>query len=278
MADLLVCCQTCDANAAEVPSGKLSLCGKCKAVSYCSRECQLEDWREHKLVCKHLNHGDAQQTTHPDHLRTAALNKGTGDAILQDSHQNPCLFACMTLFLKSKDETDHTDTLAKMKHIFLRQTKYNKNAFLFGSLTVLIGLKKAYLRLPTSPLLLVLQYEDANVLNGRDGDQDGSTALHWIAEMNDPNKRITYSNQVFLAKQLLEHGANVNARAAKAHARCSPLFRACHSAVATNLELIQLFLDHGADPNLPNDFGETPLMCTLTNAPGAAKFLLEYSS
>jgi hypothetical protein len=28
-----------------------SQCSKCKNVSYCSRECQLKDWNQHKLAC-----------------------------------------------------------------------------------------------------------------------------------------------------------------------------------------------------------------------------------
>ena len=30
---------------------KLMKCSKCKTVSYCSRECQVADWKEHKKVC-----------------------------------------------------------------------------------------------------------------------------------------------------------------------------------------------------------------------------------
>jgi ankyrin repeat protein len=38
-----------------------------------------------------------------------------------------------------------------------------------------------------------------------------------------------------------------------------------------------LLLDHGANPNAKNSNGDTPLHCTMGNAPGAAKFLLTYS-
>ncbi|KAL4468293.1 hypothetical protein ABPG72_015829 [Tetrahymena utriculariae] len=31
--------------------GDLSFCSKCKKVTYCSRECQVEDWKNHKLTC-----------------------------------------------------------------------------------------------------------------------------------------------------------------------------------------------------------------------------------
>jgi hypothetical protein len=32
--------------------GKLSKCSGCKVVSYCSKECQVGDWKKHKIVCK----------------------------------------------------------------------------------------------------------------------------------------------------------------------------------------------------------------------------------
>ena len=28
-----------------------SMCGRCEAVRYCSRECQRTDWKAHKAVC-----------------------------------------------------------------------------------------------------------------------------------------------------------------------------------------------------------------------------------
>lgn len=37
--------EVCDIN------DSLKYCAKCRKVKYCSRECQIEDWRNHKLVC-----------------------------------------------------------------------------------------------------------------------------------------------------------------------------------------------------------------------------------
>mmetsp|Transcript_54 Transcript_54/g.82 ORF Transcript_54/g.82 Transcript_54/m.82 type:complete len:334 (-) Transcript_54:188-1189(-) len=47
-------CLKCGAKT-RADGGKLSKCIKCKSASYCSRECQVEDWKEHKQLCKILN-------------------------------------------------------------------------------------------------------------------------------------------------------------------------------------------------------------------------------
>eukprot|EP01104_Vermistella_antarctica_P004563 TRINITY_DN14998_c0_g1_i1.p1 TRINITY_DN14998_c0_g1~~TRINITY_DN14998_c0_g1_i1.p1 ORF type:complete len:447 (+),score=43.00 TRINITY_DN14998_c0_g1_i1:137-1477(+) len=38
-------------------SDKLSLCGRCCLAYYCCRQCQLDDFSQHKLVCKELKRG-----------------------------------------------------------------------------------------------------------------------------------------------------------------------------------------------------------------------------
>lgn len=38
----------------EWKEAKTLKCGGCSQVHYCSRECQKQDWKEHKLVCKSL--------------------------------------------------------------------------------------------------------------------------------------------------------------------------------------------------------------------------------
>lgn len=40
-------CVTCHKS-----EGELMLCGGCKAVAYCSRDCQRQDWANHKTFCK----------------------------------------------------------------------------------------------------------------------------------------------------------------------------------------------------------------------------------
>jgi ankyrin repeat protein len=130
------------------------------------------------------------------------------------------------------------------------------------------------LKLPMSPLKVALQFVDASVMS-MDGDK-GSTPLHWVAHINDPSKEHSLDNQCILAKQLIEAGANVNARAQLGIDKMTPLHGACWSGNCTNLDFIQLLLDHGANPNAKDSEGGTPLQCTVPSAPGA-KFLLTYS-
>ena len=48
-AEIAKLCFTC----ARMPQmGKTKMCSVCKAIRYCSKECQKEDWERHKLQCK----------------------------------------------------------------------------------------------------------------------------------------------------------------------------------------------------------------------------------
>lgn len=51
---------------------KLKRCTACKSVSYCSRECQVDDWGQHKLVCKQLKEGSFVQSFVKDDKAPAA--------------------------------------------------------------------------------------------------------------------------------------------------------------------------------------------------------------
>jgi hypothetical protein len=136
------------------------------------------------------------------------------------------------------------------------------------------------LKLPTSPLKVALQFVDASVIIGPGLNMDddiGFTPLHCLVQLSDPSKEHMLENQCILAKQLIKAGANVNARAQRGLHKSTPLHEACSSHNCTNLDLIQLLLNHGANPNAKNSEGFTPLHYTMGNAPGAAKFLLMYS-
>jgi ankyrin repeat protein len=127
---------------------------------------------------------------------------------------------------------------------------------------------------------VLLQLVDPNVLSGLEDVQSEEmrlTPLHDLAKLADPFDYSTHENQLVLATQLIEHGANVNAVSIPQGA--SLLHLACSGVNVTNLDFVELLLEKGADPNFQDHgFGLTPLMCTVPDAPGAAKFLLKWST
>jgi hypothetical protein len=240
-------CQVCKKGKAE--GLKLSFCNSCRSVSYCSRECQKVDWKTHKVICKKLNVGDAKQIVNSDHQSYAEQMKELDKIFLSECDPRARRF--FDLFFESQGDTDHTDTIRKMKKILFKKSRLNRQAILFRSLYVLSQLPSAMLKLPTSPLKVVLQFVDASVmLNclGPNGGNNGRgvTPLYCLAQMSDPSKEDTLENQCILAKQLIEAGANVNARAQHAWGKSTPLHAACSGACCTNLDFIQLLLNHGA--------------------------------
>jgi hypothetical protein len=95
-----------------------------------------------------------------------------------------------------------------------------------------------------------------------------------LADLADPSDYSTHEKQLILAKQLIERGANVNAVAVP-HGT-TPLHDACYGGNVTNFDFVEYLMIKGADPNTEDHMELTPLMCTILDAPGAAKFLLNW--
>jgi ankyrin repeat protein len=70
------------------------------------------------------------------------------------------------------------------------------------------------------------------------GEETSFTPLYHLAELADAFDYSTHENQLILAKQLIEHGANVSAVSIATD--ITPLHRACFSAVVTNLNFVEL--------------------------------------
>lgn len=155
----------------------------------------------------------------------------------------------------------------------------NRESLLFQSIGILLGLDSDTIAQPTSPVLVLLESGvDPNFLShpwGGPPDDSSSRLLHMLVGCTAPNVDIM-ERQIIIARQLIEAGADVNAVNGPALGKNSPLHNACFSGRCTNLDLIKLFLDHGANPNLGNCMGQTPLMMTLEMSPSAAKLLLTY--
>jgi ankyrin repeat protein len=126
-----------------------------------------------------------------------------------------------------------------------------------------------------------LDFVDPNALTGDEYAplQEGAkrvTSLHGVANLADPIHYSTHENQLILAKQLIEHGANVNAVSIPQGS--TPLHVACYRGTVTNLDFVEYLLEEGADSNARDSMDFAPLMWTATDAPGAAKFLLNWST
>jgi hypothetical protein len=167
----------------------------------------------------------------------------------------------------------------KMEEIAKRQNKNNQKCLLYHSLLFLARSSDSEkLSWPNSPLLVLLQFIDPNKLSGYDDapSQEGetrATPLHMLADLADPFDYSTHENQITLAKQLIEHGASVNAETRQTE---TPLHNACNWIYVTNLDYVELLLEEGANPNAQDHFGMIPLMRTAPYAPGTAKFLLNW--
>jgi hypothetical protein len=238
---------------------ELQYCAQCQSALYCSKACQREDWKkQHKKICKLLNvgHGDMQLRADEQINRTNAFKE-------QFERGERSLDEGMKQFFKLFEESTFEGSWAaakKMKKYAKRQTKLVQQFLLFHSVHSLVySSNSEMLSWPNSPFLVMLQFVE--------------TSLHHLAFMADPFNYSTHKNQLILANQLIEHGANVNALSTKGE---TPLHGACHGDVVTNLDFVELLLVKGANSNAQDPTGRTPLMFTIPHDPGAAKFLLNW--
>jgi hypothetical protein len=265
-----ICCFTCKAKTV------LKCCSKCEAVHYCSKSCQKEDWKEHKQICQFLNVGDGAMQVQTDE-NLVGFEKS--EEVFQDNDRR--LHEDGKRFFKLFTESTLNGGKAaarEMKKIAARQSQRIQKLLLFHSISLLMSTDSKKLRWPNCPLRIMLQFVDANVRRGDSPEElaRGFTPLHFLSLQASPNDHSFHQNQVILGQQLFRHGANANL--GLSINGVMPLHLACNSNNVTNLGFIQLLLEKGANPNAHDVHEMTPVMATLPMAPGAAKFLLEWST
>jgi hypothetical protein len=273
---MLRSCIICSAG--ESPDFQLVYCAACQSAMYCSRACQREDWKkQHKKICNFLNVGHGyMQVWDEDHTNRSNYMQRLFEESERSFDEDDKRF--FKLFQESTFQGSRA-AARKMKKIAKRQTKTGRKFLVFHSLRLLARSPSEMLLWPNSPLLVMLQFVDPNMLSGDEHDalekdESRETLLHHLSDLAAASDYSTHENQLILAKQLIEHGANVNA--VSTPQRKTPLHNACYSDNVTNLDFVELLMEGGADPNAQDHLGVTPLMYTTPAAPGAAKFLLNW--
>jgi hypothetical protein len=158
-------CITCSAVAS--PDLQLQCCAHCESALYCSKDCQREDWKQHKQICKFLNVGNgAIQMGFDIHIERSMKSKEVFE-------RNECsLDEDWKQFFKLFEDSTFEGSPAaarKMKKIAKRQTKHIQKFLLHHSLHFLVRSNLKMLSWPNSPLLVMLQFVDPNVPYGDEG-------------------------------------------------------------------------------------------------------------
>jgi hypothetical protein len=264
-------CIICSAVAS--PEIMLQYCAACQSTLYCSRACQRKDWNtQHKQICKLLNvgYGDRQMCI-DIHTSFSRQIKEHFETNVRNYHEDDKQF--FKLFEESTFEGSRA-AARKMKKIIKRQYY-----LMLHSLRLLVRSSNSEMfSWPNSPLLVLLQFVEPSVVLFGDeagplqGGVSKATPLHQVSNLADSFDYSTHVNQLILAKQLIEHGAIVNAVSIP-HGE-TPLHTACFAGNVTNLDFVELLLERGLDQNTQDHTQRTPLLCTTPFAPGAAIFLL----
>jgi hypothetical protein len=150
----------------------------------CSKACQRKDWKkQHKQICK-------------------VLNVGHGDMQPNDIHRSHSI-ALKKQFEEGKNSLGEKDkrffklfraAALEMKQLAKRKTKQGQEYLLFHSVHFLIRSDSKMLLGPNSPLLLLLQFVDPNMLFGN--EETSVTLLHDLVDLADSFDYLRFSQDI----------------------------------------------------------------------------------
>ena len=193
-------------------------------------------------------------------------------------HEYPKPSAEMYILFKGASRGDTKKQVAarakKMRglaQVLISQNKAGKVSQIF-SRTMRIMLRDEPWRVgqPYSPLLALLQ----SGLDLSTQKDSSNNHLYLLSQESSAASTTRNRNQVIIGRHLLEiGGANPNLFCGRGQA--FPLFDACYSNQPTNLEFIELLLEHGADRNM-ECLGGTAIVGAFDMSLDAIKLLITY--
>jgi hypothetical protein len=77
--DVVKVCRNCDKTEIQMDGALLMKCKRCKVVYYCSKECQVTDWKSHKTTCDIVGSGSVSRSA----LKTSHT---TASAFIQSNY------------------------------------------------------------------------------------------------------------------------------------------------------------------------------------------------
>ena len=108
-------CQNAVCRLSVLPDGQsFKLCGNCKVVNYCSKQCQISDWPQHKKSCSEM--GDKQQRKYFN-LAVVRLLPIISDSLIAyaiDKHRNQKIdYNNMVLYVKLNESKINVSSIAE---------------------------------------------------------------------------------------------------------------------------------------------------------------------
>jgi hypothetical protein len=183
-----------------------------------------------KSACFNVGHGD-MQLRHEIHTTQSIELKESFQAFeLSLGEGDKRFFRLFRLFEESaEDGRRKTGRGAKDEEICQKSDQARQEGSDITVCTFVRSSNSEMLSWPNSPLFAMLYFVDPNGLFG-----SSVTLLHSLVDMADPIEYSTHLNQLILAIQLVEHGANVNAVSSTLGEK--PLHKAYFAGNVTNLD------------------------------------------